>query len=104
MVAFDRENAVVGDLQRGALPVDEPGLAALVDTEVKSGRLRFTADAAELASPDILWVCYDTPVDENDVADSAYVLSCVKQLLSHLSPATLILYFFAAAGRVNGTA
>ncbi len=91
VIAFDREKAVVGDLQRGALPVDEPGLAALVDAEVKSGRLRFTADAAELASPDILWVCYDTPVDENDVADSAYVLSCVKQLLSHLSPATLIL-------------
>src|SRR5258708_4995638 len=87
----DDDSSVVQDLRQNRLPVDEPGLAEMTASEIASGRLRFTDDASTLAECDILWICYDTPVDENDNADTEFVYSRIGKLLPYLRPDSLVL-------------
>ena len=103
-----------GSVLRGIFPVvgldfdeaDSSRLAALARPRSSSrawttcsarasnqGRLRFTvgADASALAAADVLWVCYDTPVDDNDVADVPYVLDRLARCLPALRPGAVVL-------------
>jgi UDPglucose 6-dehydrogenase len=70
---FDAE--VVRQLREGRPPIFEPGLEALVQRGLSEGRLSFTADAAEaLQVAEVVWITYDTPVDEDDNADVEFVV------------------------------
>lgn len=91
VTAFDDDRETVGQLVNGSLPVAEPGLAELIKAGVRNGRLRFTTDAQKLVDADILWICYDTPVDERDRADVDFVLSRIRNLCKELPPKALIL-------------
>jgi len=87
---FDRD--LVAKLQQGRAPLLEPGLDTLLAEGLASGRLRFTADAAEAgADADLLWLTYDTPVDDQDQSDAAFVLGRLRQCLAHLRPGVLVL-------------
>jgi UDPglucose 6-dehydrogenase len=90
VVAFDNDSHVVASLERNKLPVEEPGLAELVASGINSHRLSFTDKASAVASSDVLWICYDTPVDENDMADTEFVFSRVEKLAPHLSRHALV--------------
>lgn len=79
-------------LNAGEAPLFEPGLNALLEEGVKSGKLRFTQDAAAAVSvADLVWVSFDTPIDEDDVADVGYVLDRVRRLFPHLKDAAVVL-------------
>ncbi|MCX7847442.1 MAG: nucleotide sugar dehydrogenase [bacterium] len=89
--AYDEEASVVHGLQHGELPVAEPGLAELVRAGVASGSLSFHEDLrAALTSAEVLWVTYDTPVDEHDRADAAWVEQRICGCFSSLGTQTLV--------------
>lgn len=88
-VDFDR--VMVDKLAGGEPPLFEPGLADLVRSGLDSGRLRFSADAAAVACADVVWVAYDTPVDDEDRADVAFVADRVARLFPHLRDDVLVL-------------
>src|SRR5690348_6492112 len=70
VVGYDPDERVVADLMAGRPPVAEPGLADLVQSNIAAGRLRFTSDiAAAVSTTDVAWICFDTPVDDEDRAD-----------------------------------
>jgi UDPglucose 6-dehydrogenase len=86
VVAFD-EN--VNDLALGKLPVSEPGLEKLVQSGIAEGKLCFlsTDQYAYIfgrATPELVWICWDTPVDDNDVADAESVREKIRQLFPYL--------------------
>lgn len=87
VTGLDFDAGVVADLQRCKAPLFEPGLNELL----ASPGLTFTTDAAICATADILWIAYDTPVDDNDESDVAGVLTNVRRCLAHLRPGTLVL-------------
>jgi UDPglucose 6-dehydrogenase len=92
VVAFDEDEAIVADLSRGVLPVDEPGLAELMQRELSTGRLRFTTQLAQaLRDADVLWITYDTPVDANDRADVEFVVAKALALIDAADPSAVIL-------------
>lgn len=92
VVGLDFGEQVVADLSAGKPPLFEPGLAELVAAGLASNRLRFTTDIAEAVSgAEVVWVAYDTPVDENDVADVAFVLQRVESLFESLADGSLVL-------------
>jgi len=89
--ATDPDPEVVAMLQGGRLPVDEPGLAELTEACCASGRLCFLSDPAEaISTAEIVWVTFDTPVDDDDRADVAYVLDATHRLLEAATPGTLV--------------
>lgn len=87
---FDAE--VVEGLSGGQAPILEPGLNELTAAGIASKRLSFTTDAAVgCAKADVLWLTYDTPVNENDESDTAFVLEKLRRCLSHLPSGALVL-------------
>ena len=91
VVGFDDDEEVVEGLRRGRSPVAEPGLDALVSNGIDGGRLEFTNDPTEaLADADVLWITYDTPVDEDDRADVDWVKERIRGLLEERGPETFV--------------
>jgi len=92
VAGLDFDVQVVNGLAGGRAPIFEPGLAELLDAGLREGRLRFTTDAAAaIARADIVWVAYDTPVDEDDRADVDYVIDRVRNVFPCLRDGSLLL-------------
>lgn len=74
VVGLDFNNDVIGMLQNARAPVSEPGLNELIHDTLERKILRFTHDpGVAMQDADVLWIAFDTPVDEQDHADIAYI-------------------------------
>jgi UDPglucose 6-dehydrogenase len=75
VTAWDPEGVTVTALSDGRPPIAEPGLPELVTAGLASGRLALTADLGEAVSDaEVVWITFDTPVDEDDRADVEWVV------------------------------
>jgi UDPglucose 6-dehydrogenase len=88
---LDFDEAVLTNLRAGRAPLQEPGLDALLASGLASGNLSFSADPSVAAHADVLWVCYDTPVDNNDRSDVDWVLSRLDRVLAQLRAGAVVL-------------
>ena len=84
-------------LQRGEVPMYEPGLEELLRRHVagiegSSGRLRFTMDWAEIGEfGDVHFVCVNTPQKHGEYAcDMSYVDAAFEALAPHLKAPALV--------------
>jgi len=92
VVGMDLNSRIVSDLNAGMPPLHEPGLAELIATGLGRHRLSFTADpVGGLRGAEILWVTFDTPVNERDEADVAFVRAQLESISKFIEPQTLIL-------------
>ena len=91
VLAFDSNTAVIDELKNKRSPIFEPGLDELLNQGYASGKLTYSADHQDLGESDIIWVTFDTPVNDHDVADVNYVLQEVKQLFAHAKTGALFL-------------
>ena len=92
VTGLDSNSGIVEKLQKAEPPVSEPGLDDLIREGINADRLKFTTNAKiAISSAEVLWVTYDTPVDENDQADVEFVFEEVLKLLSFLSSDTTVL-------------
>jgi UDPglucose 6-dehydrogenase len=91
-IGFDPDRSVIANLTHGKPPLFEPGLAELVNAGLQSGKLSFTGDLERaVGSAEVVWVTYDTPVDENDVADVEFVADRIAELFPHLKNGAVVL-------------
>jgi UDPglucose 6-dehydrogenase len=84
VIGLDFDDDVVSGLRSGRAPLFEPGLDALIAAGIASGRLTSSTDAAVVADCDIVWVTFDTPVDEDDRADVALIEAQVGRIFQYL--------------------
>jgi UDPglucose 6-dehydrogenase len=90
VVGLDFDAANIAKLNSGKAPLLEPGL----DDLISAGRasLFFTTDEKiACANADVLWLCYDTPVNDNDESDVEFVLGNLRRALPHLPGGALVL-------------
>ena len=86
VTCVDVDAAKVERLQRGEIPIYEPGLDELVTKNVKAGRLKFTSSLADvLNDQQIVFSAVGTPPDEDGSADLRYVLQVAKTIGEHLN-------------------
>ena len=79
VVCVDVDAGKVARLQRGEIPIFEPGLAELVQSGVEAGRLSFTTDAkAGVEHAKLQFIAVGTPPDEDGSADLKYVLAVAE--------------------------
>jgi UDPglucose 6-dehydrogenase len=91
VVGFDPDPEVVAELAAVRPPVAEPGLAELIAAGTAARNLRFaTPEGDALAGLDILWVAFDTPVDDEDRVDTEFVVGHVREVLPGLDRGTLV--------------
>ena len=91
VTAFDGSRGTIEELRGGRVPVAAPGLQELIVRVTSSGALRFSWNPADLADSEVVWLTYDTPVDEDGIADVAFVLQAAAELFPHLRDDSLLL-------------
>ncbi|HEX2486348.1 MAG TPA: UDP-glucose 6-dehydrogenase, partial [Myxococcota bacterium] len=70
VVCADKDAAKIGALERGEIPIYEPGLDAIVARNVAQGRLRFTTDTAEaIRASLLLFIAVQTPPADDGSTD-----------------------------------
>lgn len=90
VVGFDAETEIIENLEKKILPVSEPGVLELVEAGLTNGHLAYSSDAkAALVNKEIIWVCEDTPVDEDDIADTQWVLEKIYKYIEYASPKSI---------------
>jgi UDPglucose 6-dehydrogenase len=90
VIGIDEDPAIVAALARARPPFAEAGLDEMLEREIAAGRLCFSTRFEDVAKSDVVWVAYDTPVDESDSADAGFVLSRALRLLDHMKDASVL--------------
>ncbi|HEX7710094.1 MAG TPA: UDP-glucose/GDP-mannose dehydrogenase family protein [Sphingomonadaceae bacterium] len=93
VTCVDKDPAKIASLLDGVMPIYEPGLAALVSSNVQAGRLAFTTDIAEaMEGAEAIFIAVGTPSRRGDGhADLTFVHEVAREIGQHLSaPATIV--------------
>ena len=92
VVCVDKDQAKIGALQRGKMPIYEPGLETLVDSNVRAGRLSFTTDLkAAVDGADAVFIAVGTPSRRGDGhADLSYVFAAAEEVAAALDGYTVV--------------
>ena len=85
-VGLDPDTGVVAALREGRPPITE-----LVRQGLDTGRLQFSSDLASVAAADVVWIAFDTPVNQDDEADVELVVRRVEALYPHLANGAVVL-------------
>ncbi|MGA2028602.1 MAG: nucleotide sugar dehydrogenase [Verrucomicrobiota bacterium] len=92
VAGLDFDAANIAKLNSGHAPLLEPGLDELISAGLASKKLSFTTNPkVACENADILWLTYDTPVNENDESDVESVLANLRRALPHLPNGALVL-------------
>ena len=92
VVCVDIDVAKVDGLNRGIIPIFEPGLEELVLANHSGGRISFTTEAADsIDHGEVIFIAVGTPPDEDGSADLQYVLAVARTIGKYLSrPAVIV--------------
>lgn len=92
VVCVDKDRAKIEKLERGEIPIYEPGLEALVAENVKAGRLSFSLDlAASTPKADAVFIAVGTPSRRGDgFADLSYVHKAAEEIAEVMDGYTVV--------------
>jgi len=82
VICVDKDASKIAALEAGKMPIFEPGLDKLVETNVAAGRLSFTTDLkAAVAGADAVFIAVGTPSRRGDGhADLTYVFEATREI------------------------
>jgi UDPglucose 6-dehydrogenase len=92
VVCVDKDARKIELLQQNVMPIYEPGLAELVASNVRAGRLTFTTDiAAGVRDADAVFIAVGTPSRRGDGhADLSYVYAAAREIAENLTKPSVI--------------
>jgi UDPglucose 6-dehydrogenase len=81
VLCLDVDAKKIDTLNRGGVPIHEPGLQPMIARNAAAGRLRFTTDLdAAVAHGQLQFIAVGTPPDEDGSADMQYVLAAARNI------------------------
>ena len=91
VICVDVDAGKVARLNKGEIPIFEPGLDGLVRDNRAAGRLHFTTAAEPaIAHGQLLFIAVGTPPDEDGSADLSHVLSVARSIGQHITRYTVV--------------
>jgi len=92
VTCVDKDAEKIATLERGEIPIYEPGLKDLVAENVRAGRLSFTTDLASAApGSDAIFIAVGTPSRRGDgFADLSYVYAATEEIAAALDGYTVV--------------
>jgi UDPglucose 6-dehydrogenase len=92
VTCVDIDRAKLDRLQRGDIPIYEPGLSSLVKSGIEQGLLSFSDDIAEaIKEVEYIFIAVGTPPGEDGSADLRYVLAVAADIGRHLQHYAVII-------------
>jgi UDPglucose 6-dehydrogenase len=81
VICADKDADKIDALERGEIPIYEPGLEALVKRNTSQGRLAFTTDTAEAVRASlVVFIAVGTPAREDGGTDLSYVEAVAREI------------------------
>ena len=91
VTCVDINKEKIENLQKGIIPIYEPGLDELVTRNVEAGRLHFTTNLANvLDDVEVVFSAVGTPPDEDGSADLQYVLEVARTFGQNIKKYSLL--------------
>jgi len=92
VVCVDKDEVKISRLDRGEIPIFEPGLDDLVANNVRAGRLTFTTDLkSAVKGADAVFIAVGTPTRRGDGhADLSYVYGAAKEIAEAMEGYTVV--------------
>lgn len=93
VTCIDKDAGKIAALQRGEIPIFEPGLNQLVATNTAAGRLDFATDlSAPVAEADAVFIAVGTPSRRGDGhADLTYVHAAAREIAANVTGFTVVI-------------
>ncbi|MFZ1923104.1 MAG: UDP-glucose/GDP-mannose dehydrogenase family protein [Xanthobacteraceae bacterium] len=91
VICIDKDAGKVAAFNRGEIPIFEPGLADLVDANMRQGRLEFAAATSRVGDAEAVFIAVGTPSRRGDGhADLTFVYDAVREIAPLLSPDAVV--------------
>jgi UDPglucose 6-dehydrogenase len=91
VTCIDSNAGRVAALKRGEIPIFEPGLEELVETNIAQRRLEFTMEADRIGNADAIFLAVGTPSRRGDGhADLSFVYGAVREIAPLLSRTAIV--------------
>jgi UDPglucose 6-dehydrogenase len=93
VTCVDKDQAKIAALERGEVPIYEPGLNDLVAANTRAGRLKFTTDLpSAVGAADAVFIAVGTPSRRGDGhADLSYVFGAAREIAAALNGFTVVI-------------
>ena len=86
VICVDHDREKIESLQKGIIPIYEPGLEPIVERNLYYKRLNFTTDIKEaVEKSDVLIIAVGTPPAEDGSADLKYVEAAARDIAKHMN-------------------
>jgi UDPglucose 6-dehydrogenase len=91
VTCIDKDAIKIAALNRGEIPIFEPGLAELVESNMREGRLEFVTEASRIGEAEAVFIAVGTPSRRGDGhADLSFVYQAVREIAPLLSAAVVV--------------
>jgi UDPglucose 6-dehydrogenase len=92
VVCTDIDEQRIAHLQAGGVPIYEQHLDQILDSARKTGKISYTADAAEaIRGGDAIFICVGTPPKENGEADLSAIDHVARQIATEARTPKLVI-------------
>jgi UDPglucose 6-dehydrogenase len=86
VTCVDVNRTKIANLQKGILPIYEPGLEPMVMSNMTEGRLNFASALEDQSnSPQVIFIAVGTPSDADGAADMQYVLNAARHIGAYIT-------------------
>jgi UDPglucose 6-dehydrogenase len=91
VTCIDKDAGKVEALNRGEIPIFEPGLAEIVAANMRQGRLEFAADSSRIGAAEAIFIAVGTPSRRGDGhADLSFVFEAVREIAPLLAATAVV--------------
>lgn len=91
VICVDIDDNKIKKLNSGIIPIYEPGLRDLVETNFKENRLSFTTDIKfGIQNSDVIFIAVGTPSDNTGNADLTHIFNVAKDIGKYMNKYTVI--------------
>lgn len=91
VICVDTNQAKIEQLNKGIIPIYEPGLEGMVTENFKAGRLKFTTDIKKaLEKSKLCFIAVGTPMGQDGSADLQYVLAVARDIGKYMTHHTYV--------------
>ena len=91
VVGFDYDESRINNLQNGIPPIFEPNLAELIKDRIANNVLQYSTEVKALSECDFIFLCYDTPVRDDDSSDTSILVKSVEDVRKIMKDSAILI-------------
>ena len=91
VIGFDYDESRINNLQNGIPPIFEPKLSELIKDRIANNLLQYSTDIKALSECDFIFLCYDTPVRDDDTSDTSILEKSVEDVRKIMKDSAILI-------------